>query len=212
MRFIMAFQLTRRAGALALAVSAALVLPTIGATLPTPIALDSARVTILGTSNVHPYSASTTAVKVTRVQVADIAEGPTVFDVLANPTALQAFDLMIPAASLSSPRDGLDKNMHKALKVETFPDIRFGLTRLEMRPAVGGGYRAAGVLTIAGVSRDVAFDVTTVRDGNSVTVKGETDVVMTDYGITPPKAMLGMLKTDPKVTVRFEVVLSAPLS
>ena len=27
---------------------------------------------------------------------------------------------------------------------------------------------------------------------------------MTDFGITPPKAMLGMLKTDPKVTVTFE--------
>ena len=34
---------------------------------------------------------------------------------------------------------------------------------------------------------------------------------MTDYGITPPKAMLGMLKTDPKVTVTFETVLSVPL-
>ena len=30
---------------------------------------------------------------------------------------------------------------------------------------------------------------------------------MTDFGITPPKAMLGMLKTDPKVTVTFETVL-----
>jgi hypothetical protein len=35
-------------------------------------------------------------------------------------------------------------------------------------------------------------------------------MLMTDYGITPPKAMLGMLKTDPKITVTFEVVLAAP--
>jgi hypothetical protein len=31
-----------------------------------------------------------------------------------------------------------------------------------------------------------------------------------DYGIMPPKAMLGMLKTDPKVVVTFETVLSQP--
>jgi hypothetical protein len=31
---------------------------------------------------------------------------------------------------------------------------------------------------------------------------------MTDYGIVPPTAMLGMLKTDAKVIVTFEVVLS----
>ena len=33
---------------------------------------------------------------------------------------------------------------------------------------------------------------------------------MTDFGITPPKAMLGMFKTDPKVTVTFETVLAMP--
>ncbi len=35
---------------------------------------------------------------------------------------------------------------------------------------------------------------------------------MTDFGIAPPKAMLGMLKTDSKVTVSFETVLSVPLT
>ena len=33
---------------------------------------------------------------------------------------------------------------------------------------------------------------------------------MTDYGIPPPKAMIGMLKIDPKVTVKFETVLATP--
>ena len=33
-----------------------------------------------------------------------------------------------------------------------------------------------------------------------------------DYGIAPPKAMLGMLKTDPKVTVTFETVLMIPVT
>jgi hypothetical protein len=35
---------------------------------------------------------------------------------------------------------------------------------------------------------------------------------MTDYGIKPPTAMLGMLKTDPKVTVSFETMLVVPLT
>jgi hypothetical protein len=33
---------------------------------------------------------------------------------------------------------------------------------------------------------------------------------MTDFAIKPPTAMLGMLKTDPKVTVTFETVLAIP--
>jgi hypothetical protein len=35
-------------------------------------------------------------------------------------------------------------------------------------------------------------------------------LLMTDFGITPPKAMLGMLKTDPKVTVTFEASFTIP--
>jgi hypothetical protein len=46
----------------------------------------------------------------------------------------------------------------------------------------------------------------------TVTVTGELQLLMTDFGITPPKAMLGMLKTDPKVTVTFDTVLGVPLT
>jgi len=35
---------------------------------------------------------------------------------------------------------------------------------------------------------------------------------MTDFGIKPPTAMLGMLKTDPKVAITFETVLAIPLT
>jgi hypothetical protein len=37
-------------------------------------------------------------------------------------------------------------------------------------------------------------------------------MLMTDFGIVPPKAMLGMLKTDPKVTITFETLLAVPLT
>ena len=68
------------------------------------------------------------------------------------------------------------------------------------------------MLKIAGVEREVTLDLTTERNGTTLTVKGEVQLLMTDYGIAPPKAMLGMLKTDPKVTVTFETVLAIPLT
>ena len=68
------------------------------------------------------------------------------------------------------------------------------------------------MLRIAGVDREVAIDITTKRTGATLTVQGRLDLLMTDYGIKPPVAMLGMLKTDPKVTVTFETVLAIPLT
>ena len=43
-------------------------------------------------------------------------------------------------------------------------------------------------------------------------VSGEVQLLMTDFGITPPKAMLGMLKTDPKVTITVENIFGIPLT
>ena len=69
------------------------------------------------------------------------------------------------------------------------------------------------MLRIAGVEREVALDLKTDAQGRDARPSpGEVTLLMTDYGITPPKAMLGMLKTDPKVTVTFETVLAIPLT
>jgi hypothetical protein len=179
---------------------------------PAPtLKLISSRVTLAGTSNIHPYTASTIATRAIRVQVARGVLGEEgITDAILKPGALEVFEIAIPAATLSSPREGLDKNMHKALKVTEHPEIAFRLLRLEAADA--GALRAVGVLKIAGVEREVALAVKARRADDTITVTGELQLLMTDFGIAPPKAMLGMLKTDPKVTVTFETVLGVPLT
>ena len=177
-----------------------------------PLTLASGRVSIAGTSNIHTYTASTSAVRVTRLQIATGALGPNFLDTIVTPGALEGFEIAISAATLSSPKDGLDKIMHKALKVTEHPDIVFRLIRLEPRRGVAGALRGVGLLRIAGVEREVTLDITTERKDATLTVQGTLPLQMTDYGIKPPVAMLGMLKTDPKVTVTFEAVLAIPLT
>ena len=172
-----------------------------------PLVMTAARVSIAGTSNIHDFTASTTDVKLARLLVSEGVAGPNLLAGLVNPGSLDAFDIIVKAGTLTSPKEGLDKNMWKALKTNEHPDIVFKMTRLEGKP---GALRAIGLLKIAGVEKEVAFDVKAAANASTVTVIGEVPLLMTDYGITPPKAMLGMLKTDPKITVKFEVVLAAP--
>lgn len=178
---------------------------------PSPLRLVSSRVSLAGTSNIHAYTASTTAARIVRVQVASGVLSANVWEELLKPGALESFEISIPAATLSSPKEGVDKNMHKALKVTEHPDITFRLSRLESA-AVSGAIRGVGILKIAGVEREVTLALKTQRTEATFTVTGEVQLLMTDFGITPPKAMLGMLKTDPKVTVTFETVLGIPLT
>jgi YceI-like domain len=174
------------------------------------LSIASGRVSIAGMSNIHAYTASTTAVRVTRVRLASAVAGPTFWDEIIKPGALEAFEIAIPAATLSSPKDGLDKNMHKALKVQEHPDITFRLVRVE--PGIAGALKAIGMLKIAGVEREVAITLKTLRKDSTLTIKGDVPILMTDYGIKPPTAMMGMLKTDPKVTVSIDVTLAVPLT
>jgi polyisoprenoid-binding protein YceI len=173
-----------------------------------PLAMDTARVTIAGTSNIHDYTAWTDTVRVTRVTLAATLPADTFWQDIVQPGALEMFEVAIPAATLTSRNGGLDRNMYKALKVEANRDITFRLARLTR--GATGALTAWGTLRIAGVEREVAFAITTERRDAALVVKGRLRLVMTDYGITPPTAMLGMLKTDPTVTVTFETVLSVP--
>jgi polyisoprenoid-binding protein YceI len=176
-----------------------------------PFALASGSITIAGTSNVHSYSATTSAVRIARVQVGVALSDPRFLEEIVKPGAIAAFDIAIPVTTMASGKSGLDKNMHKALKAEQHPEIAFRLAKLQAT-ASAGTLRATGILKIAGVERELSFDLNVRLGGGTLTVTGEVPLVMTDYGIAPPKAMLGMLKTDPKVTVTFETVLTVPPS
>ncbi|HWI17673.1 MAG TPA: YceI family protein [Vicinamibacterales bacterium] len=170
----------------------------------TPLSLSSAVVSIDGTSNIHDFTASTKDVRMTKLV---IARGGSAASLIANPTTVEAFEIVIKAASLSSPKDGLDKNMHKALKVTEFPEIVFRLNRLE---GSGPALKAFGSLKIAGVEKDIVMDIKVAATATTLTVSGQLPMLMTDYGIAAPKAMMGMLKTSPKITVKFETVLAVP--
>jgi hypothetical protein len=170
-----------------------------------PLTLNAARISLEGTSNIHAYTASTATVRVTALEIGGPPSAEAL-DQALQPSGLRAFAVTIPASSLTSPKADIDKHMHKALKTQEHPDIRFRLGALD---GSGTTYRARGWLTIAGVEKEVSLDLHVERQGPALAVTGTTDLLMTDYGITPPKAMLGMLKTNPKVQIRMELLLAA---
>lgn len=183
--------------------------PTIAAA-DAPLAVQSGKVTIAGTSNIHEYSASTTSVRIVSVKLGESATPADLRDNPLKPGAIQAFEIAIAASTLTSGKDGLDKNMWKALKAGECPDITFTLTRFDLTGEPAGAAKAIGLLRIAGVEREVALQITTKPGDGTLAIQGHLDLLMTDYGVKPPVAMMGMLKTDPKVTISFETVLTVP--
>ena len=93
------------------------------ATAQAPLALTTAKITIAGTSNVHDYTATTAKATLTNVKLGSAVAGDTFWDEVQKPGGLAGFEIVIPAESLKSSKEGLDKNMYKALKTKEHKDI-----------------------------------------------------------------------------------------
>lgn len=67
-------------------------------------------------------------------------------------------------------------------------------------------YRVMGELAIRGIARPVALDVNLRREAGGWIVEGRGAFPMTQFGLKPPTAALGTIRTKDVMTLRFEVL------
>ena len=105
----------------------------------------------------------------------------------------------------------MNKHMRKALKEKEFPEIQFHTNRYTLNEN-GDVVKAAGELTIAGVTKPVELDASlvSVPDGG-FRVEGKVDIEMPDYDVKPPSLLFGTLKVAPDVSIQYDANI-APLN
>ena len=97
---------------------------------------------------------------------------------------------------------GRDKAMHAWQQTDRFPDGLFVLTSLE--PGDGPAATAFGRLTLHGITREIRFPVSIHRDGQRYAIDGDATIDTREFAL-PGIRMLGLLKVDPLVHVRFHL-------
>lgn len=167
---------------------------------------DSSKLWIEGTSSLHAWHCTAPAM------TADIRlDGAyATRDLAMNPKILDVVAVTVPVKEMTCGHGKMDGNMYKALKASEFPTIEYKLTGYEIAPVPGdaGAFvvHARGALTLAGQTKEVAMDVQARRLANgTLTAQGSQPILMTDFGVKPPTAMLGTIKTGNEVTVRFDL-------
>lgn len=120
-------------------------------------------------------------------------------------------NLTVPVAALDCGKERMNRDLHAALKAVTYPDIEFRLERVEIPDDAASNndvqpLHAVGRLRLAGVERQVRVDVagSAMPDGR-LRARGAVDMLMTDFGVSPPKALLGLVRAHDKITVRFDL-------
>lgn len=158
------------------------------------------KVWVEGTSSIHDWTCNVDQVKGSFVS-ADAASGI---------VPLSRVEVVVPVEEIACKNGTMNKKTYEALKSDEHPTIRYELDVSEVLSGSAADrfeLRTTGHLTIAGVERAVEMTVTGKRlEDGRFRFSGQTPLLMTDYGIDPPRAMLGTLKTGDEVVVHFDVV------
>ncbi len=123
-----------------------------------------------------------------------------------NNKRVHSIEILIPAKSLKSGKDGMDNNAYEALKANSFPYIKFELKEaVDLSNTYWVPKTIDGYLTIAGEKRYTKLNLKMRVDDNKILIEGQTDLKLSDYKINPPTFLLGTLTVWNEVTVFFKV-------
>lgn len=156
---------------------------------------DSSVMTIKGTSSLHDWE-----MKVEKVVCKLTAETGN------KPLSITGLQLTVPSNGITADKSIMNRKAHTALKSDKYPQITFNLlsaVKVGMTNETFSG-TATGELTLAGITKKITLQFSGKYSGNKkLQIKGTEKIDMTDFGIQPPTAMLGTLKTGKEVTVTY---------
>jgi polyisoprenoid-binding protein YceI len=166
-----------------------------------------------GTSTLHDWSSRTDSTLL-EFRVASGTAKPADAHGIESQVRAQAVHgvaVDVPVHSLRSKDGKLDKNLWKAMRTDEFPIIHFELSSYAPGPARAGNdtlaIHATGTLTICGKARPIELDAVAHAGDGGLWLVGSEELLMSEYGIKPPKMMMGTIKVGDRIQVHYRLLL-----
>ena len=162
------------------------------------VVLAESKLTVFGTSNLHDWEIEAKAMSGKSSMAIEAG----------NLKAIKSLDFAVEVEQLKSGKSGMDKNTFKALNSNTYKTINYKLvsvTKITETSAGNFTVETQGDLTISGVTKRINQTFTVKLVGKKAIFSGKTKIDMTVYGVKPPTALMGTIKTGKEVTIDFKV-------
>lgn len=109
----------------------------------------------------------------------------------------------------------MNKDLYKTLKGEEYPKIRIELIQVKQldnsiveQPGSWATQTVEAALTIAGVRRSLDLSVRAQRIGaGRFRFVSDKNILMTDFGLTPPKALMGTIKVNDQIRIHMDMIV-----
>ena len=162
------------------------------------------RLWIEGSSNLRDWSCEATALDAS-IDIDRVAGGA------GSIAGLRRVRVSVPVSALTCGRGQMDRIMYKALRADDEPSCRYIVGSFDVVATDSDGefsVRTLGSLRVAGRQNEVQLDVDVAElpDG-TLRAQGSLPILMTDYGIAPPTALLGVIRTGNRIVVKFDLLV-----
>jgi hypothetical protein len=161
---------------------------------------------IEGSSNVKSFSCFNESI---------IKEAPKQvnFEKTSDGFVFKNLTLQIPGQRLDCGNKLMNKDLQKALLCEEYPFIILSLQKAVILPnydeyPISQLWEVSGQLSIAGTNRNVKLVVESKSlPGSNLQLKSKYGLMMSNYGISAPEPMMGLIKVHDKITIHFDLIL-----
>ncbi len=168
---------------------------------------DDSEMTIYGSANVTDWESEVKTIHgeitIRNLDQSDWSE--------AQVSWFERVEVSIPVEDIDSDSRRMNNNMHGYLKKSEYPNITYSLIEVQelvLLDNPGVVLTVRGVISAAGVSKEIVHDVTiTESESGGFVVSGSQDLKMTDFGIDPPTAVLGSIRSRDEMTITFRLYL-----
>ncbi|WP_285656063.1 YceI family protein [Allomuricauda sp. NBRC 101325] len=157
-------------------------------------------VMVTGTSTLHDWE-----------EIAEQRSGSMALDVAGELPKVTSLKFVVEAESLKSGKGGMDKNTYNALNTDKHKQIVYQMTSIKSITPVTSPentYKvvATGNLTIAGHTNKIDLPFNLTVNGNKVSLEGKYGMKLTAFGIEPPKALMGTIKTGDDIEIHYTTI------
>lgn len=160
------------------------------------------RLWFAGTSTVRNWDC-----KAPNIQAAIDAEAGATAAVLDGRKAVRTVDVTFPVSALDCENRTMNNHMRNALNAETHQHIRFTMTGYTLAKAAATTGNLEGTLMINGQTRPITVPVQFANADGALRVTGRYPLAMTQWGVQPPRLMMGTMKVGDTITVNFDLLL-----
>jgi hypothetical protein len=115
--------------------------------------------------------------------------------------------LKIPVIEMDCGGKGINSDFREMMKADKYPYILLDLWELSLNKSQPSGlkhYTASTTITLVNTRKPVNIPVSLKKnDGNLYTIYGSISLKLSDFEITPPRPLMGLIKIDDEIVIEF---------